>query len=211
MTKSGGQFKRSRARSIPAAPVEARDESTRREQARRALCDAAATLFAARGDVTVRDIAEAAGLNHALVHYYFGSKEALFDAAFEYAGAKAVAKLALAASDSADDIADKLFALDDEALRGARMVMRELLDARVGATAASRRPAPLLQAVAARLHPSRGPPGLKEALAQAAIEFNGFVLVREWLESVAQLNKREAARVAALVKKRFANLIRPWL
>lgn len=50
-----------------------------RDEVRRALVDAAAELFAARGvaSVSVRDIAAAAGVNHGLVHRHFGSKEAL--------------------------------------------------------------------------------------------------------------------------------------
>jgi AcrR family transcriptional regulator len=48
----------------------------------RALLEAGAELFAARGPahVTVRDIAERARVNHGLVHHYFGSKEALLKA-----------------------------------------------------------------------------------------------------------------------------------
>jgi AcrR family transcriptional regulator len=44
-----------------------------------ALVDAAAGLFAARGTAatSVRDVARAAGVNHGLVHHYFGSKDAL--------------------------------------------------------------------------------------------------------------------------------------
>src|SRR6266516_4435303 len=44
---------------------------------------AARTLFAARGyhATTVRDIAAEAGVNAALVHHYFGSKEQVFVAA----------------------------------------------------------------------------------------------------------------------------------
>jgi AcrR family transcriptional regulator len=41
-------------------------------------------MLAERGprDVTIRDVAERAGVNHALVHRYFGSKEELFRAVF---------------------------------------------------------------------------------------------------------------------------------
>ncbi|HEX5643685.1 MAG TPA: helix-turn-helix domain-containing protein [Thermoleophilia bacterium] len=47
-----------------------------------AILDAADVLFRERGyeDVTVRDIAEQAGVSHALVHQYVGSKEDLFRA-----------------------------------------------------------------------------------------------------------------------------------
>ena len=49
-----------------------------REQTTAAILDAAEKLFAARGftAVTVRDIAAEAGVSHALVHRYLGSKQA---------------------------------------------------------------------------------------------------------------------------------------
>ncbi len=51
-------------------------------QAREALLDAASRLFAARGveGVSLRRIADQAGVTPAMVHYYFGSKEGLHDA-----------------------------------------------------------------------------------------------------------------------------------
>src|SRR3954452_2899923 len=44
----------------------------------------AVDLLAERGprEVTIRDVAEGAGVNHALVHRYFGTKEELFRAVF---------------------------------------------------------------------------------------------------------------------------------
>ena len=56
-----------------------------REEASRALVDAAATLFAERpsGRVTVREIAARAGVNPTYVHRYFGGKQNLMRAAME--------------------------------------------------------------------------------------------------------------------------------
>jgi AcrR family transcriptional regulator len=56
-----------------------------REEASRALIAAAAALFAERssGHVTVREIADRAGVNHGLVHRYFGTKQNLRRAALE--------------------------------------------------------------------------------------------------------------------------------
>jgi AcrR family transcriptional regulator len=50
-----------------------------RASSERSLIDAATVLFAERGPsaVTVRMIAERAGVNHGLVHHYFGSKQGL--------------------------------------------------------------------------------------------------------------------------------------
>ena len=50
------------------------------------IIQAAEKLFAEQGfkGTSVRDIAETAGINLAMVSYYFGSKEKLFEAMFEY-------------------------------------------------------------------------------------------------------------------------------
>jgi AcrR family transcriptional regulator len=44
---------------------------------REALIEAAADLFAERGDASVRSIARRAGVNHGLIHHYFGGKAGL--------------------------------------------------------------------------------------------------------------------------------------
>jgi AcrR family transcriptional regulator len=71
LESSGGPGRRPRRRS--------------REEVSQALIDAAATLFAERpsGRVTVREIADRAGVNAGLVHRYFGRKERLMRAAME--------------------------------------------------------------------------------------------------------------------------------
>jgi AcrR family transcriptional regulator len=57
---------------------------------RGAILDAARTAFAARGydAVSVRSVARDAGVDAALVHRFFGSKEQLFVAAMELAGSQ---------------------------------------------------------------------------------------------------------------------------
>jgi AcrR family transcriptional regulator len=61
----------------------------------RALIDAAATLFGARGPdaVSVRDLAAEAGVNHGLVHRYFGSKEGLLGAVLDRLAADVAAQV----------------------------------------------------------------------------------------------------------------------
>lgn len=58
------------------------DKPRGRQAVMDALLDAAATLFAARGTaaVSIRDIANEAGVNHGLVHRHFGSKTVLLRA-----------------------------------------------------------------------------------------------------------------------------------
>src|SRR3546814_7260502 len=55
------------------------------ERSKQALLEAAQRLFSGRGytEVSVRDIAADAGINPALVSYYFGSKKALFAMALD--------------------------------------------------------------------------------------------------------------------------------
>jgi AcrR family transcriptional regulator len=57
-----------------------------REQVRAALIQSASQLFAERGPagVSVRDVAAHAGVNHGLVHQYFGSKQALLGEVLEF-------------------------------------------------------------------------------------------------------------------------------
>src|SRR5262245_50115716 len=54
-------------------------------EARERILLAAESLFAAKGfsATTVRDIARAAQLNLAMIHYYFGNKQGLYRAIFE--------------------------------------------------------------------------------------------------------------------------------
>lgn len=56
------------------------------ESSAQALIDAAVELFAERGpnEVSVRQIARHAGVNHGLVHYYFGSKSGLVTAVLDH-------------------------------------------------------------------------------------------------------------------------------
>src|SRR5262245_40283565 len=58
---------------------------TGEEQVRAALVDAATELFEASGPAhgSVRQVAQRAGVNHGLVHYYFGSKDALLAAVLD--------------------------------------------------------------------------------------------------------------------------------
>jgi AcrR family transcriptional regulator len=61
------------------------------------LIEAATQLFGLRnpGSVSVREIAKLAGVNHGLVHHYFGSKQALVQAVLDDLGSKARASLAI--------------------------------------------------------------------------------------------------------------------
>ena len=61
-----------------------RPKGTDNKETATVILDAAEKLFSANGfhGVTVRAVADECGVDSALVHYYFGTKQALFDAVF---------------------------------------------------------------------------------------------------------------------------------
>lgn len=69
-------------------------------EARAKILAAAEGLFAARGfaGTSVRDIARSAGVNGAMIHYYFGNKEGLYRAIIETAASTVQALLMTATS-----------------------------------------------------------------------------------------------------------------
>lgn len=72
---------------IPMTPRRGRPPKTRARPAgdtRESILDAAEDLFSKHGfyGVTIREVAREAGVDTALVHYYFGAKRDLFDAVF---------------------------------------------------------------------------------------------------------------------------------
>jgi AcrR family transcriptional regulator len=71
------------------------------------IVKAAQKLFAARGysGAAIRDIARAAGVNGAMIHYYFGSKEGLYHSIIETAATDIRAKLlnAISSGQSIDE------------------------------------------------------------------------------------------------------------
>ncbi|HVG20901.1 MAG TPA: TetR family transcriptional regulator [Blastocatellia bacterium] len=78
-------------------------------EARAKILAAAEELFAARGfaGASVRDLARSAGVNGAMIHYYFGNKEGLYRAIIESA-ASTVRALLLNATSSAQTLEETL-------------------------------------------------------------------------------------------------------
>lgn len=75
----------SKTRQKPAAPRERKRQVERRQEAREKILDAAEQLFSRNGfhGVTIKEVAQLAGVDAALLHYYFVNKPTLFDAVFE--------------------------------------------------------------------------------------------------------------------------------
>ncbi len=106
----------------PVSPDAPRGE----QEVRAALVASASRLFAARGpaNVSVREVAVDAGVNHGLVHHYFGSKDGLLRAVLDDLAEHAAAEIA-------DwDGGDSLFVQNGAAARHGRIVAFLLLDAR---------------------------------------------------------------------------------
>lgn len=93
-----------------------------------AVLDAAMTLFATRGpaSVSVRDIAAVAGVNHALIHRHFGSKQEVLRAVLERT-AHEIAAIAAEVTDSRAGM-ERLFAAGVEHETYWRALARALLD-----------------------------------------------------------------------------------
>ena len=79
-----------------------------REEVRRALLDAAQRLIAERGpsNVSLREIAEAAGVNFGLVYQYLGTREELLREVYQAAAKRSAVQL-----EQIDDLADAVGAL----------------------------------------------------------------------------------------------------
>jgi AcrR family transcriptional regulator len=80
------------------------------------LLDTAELLFSRKGfeGTSVRDIAEEAGINTAMISYYFGSKEKLMEAIFERRSMNIKEKVDLLMKDDSLDPFQKIFRLLDD-------------------------------------------------------------------------------------------------
>lgn len=105
------------------------------EAARELILAAATRLFAEKGvrGATITEIAAAAGVNRAMISYYFGGKDALYDAIIDAAVADAAATLgqaefAPASKDSLRELVLTLAGMLGRRPHVGKMVMREYLE-----------------------------------------------------------------------------------
>src|ERR1700685_1554029 len=84
------------------------------------LIDIAGLLFSQKGfdGTSVRDIAEAAGINTAMISYYFGSKEKLMEAIFEKKSLNIKEKVDHLLKDDSLDPLEKMYSLVDVYVEG---------------------------------------------------------------------------------------------
>jgi AcrR family transcriptional regulator len=84
------------------------------------LLDTAEMLFSRKGfdGTSVRDIAEAAGINTAMISYYFGSKEKLMEEIFERKSMNIREKVDMLLKDDTQDPFQKIYSLVDVYIEG---------------------------------------------------------------------------------------------
>jgi AcrR family transcriptional regulator len=159
---------------------------------RASLIDAATQLFASRGpaQVSVREIAEAAGVNHGLVHHYFGSKEALLHEALDSLARQAAKEI------SEWQGGELVFAEDGAIERHGRIVAHLLL--------ASGEPAvqtefPAVRALVRELRRrGLGEADARERAAQVTALVLGWQLFEPFLTRAAELDSDRSSRAARL-------------
>jgi AcrR family transcriptional regulator len=161
-----------------------------------ALIDATAALILERGvSVSVRDIARRAGVNHGLVHTYFGSKEALLSAGFGHLVDRAAAEL----DEDGFPPADLAFRRGGEV---ARALARTMLDV-TGDPYPSHPILPSWRAALARSRPEATDAELDEAIILATTLGLGWALFAEHLCGVLDVDEDERdaieRRVLALI------------
>ncbi|HYW03016.1 MAG TPA: TetR/AcrR family transcriptional regulator [Gammaproteobacteria bacterium] len=83
------------------------------EETRYALLEAARALFSARGydGVPVRHLAQAAGVNAAMVHYHFGSKAGLYREMLQLAATEVLDRVQAALSHPGTDVNERIESL----------------------------------------------------------------------------------------------------
>ncbi len=180
-----------------------RERRGSREQTTTAILDAAEKLFAARGftAVTVRDIAAEAGVSHALVHRYLGSKADVYRAML----VRNEDAIRSAASDEDDILAAASLMLREgltHQRRYVRLVAHSALhglsyDRTAGSFAATQRLVELAQnavaagektPVAGTTAPDRGVVDPKFVVASVVALFIGWIAAEDWILRAASLD-----------------------
>lgn len=164
-------------------------DAPRGQQAvRAALIEAAADLLAAKSNVSVREIATRANVNHGLVHHYFGGKEQLEREVLEYLASQQHELLANAVRTPRDllEAAIDVARADD---RFWRVLGRMLLDGRPIDRIQSAFP------VVRRLIEALEASGVAEArilVAEGLASVLGWMMYDRWIRRATGLSDEEA-------------------
>jgi AcrR family transcriptional regulator len=187
----------------PGRPTARRGAPRGELQVRAALVAAATDLFADRGPsaVTVREIADAARVNHGLVHHYFGSKDGLVTAVLEQLATQSAAALEREPTSA-------LYAAGGAIERHGRILAHLLLEGR--AIGDHKTGFPSMHALIDRYRRASdvSDADARTRVAQVAALVLGWQLFEPFLASAAGLDLTEATRSAVLDDAVDALLVR---
>src|SRR4051812_47172542 len=174
-------------------PRPARPNAPHGESAvRAALVEAGGELFASRGParVSVREVAERAGVNHGLVHHYFGSKDGLLAAVLDQLASAATEEMI--ASERRRSTA-ALYAADGPSARHGRIVAHVILEGRDPAQLKTSFPS--IEVLVQRLR-NTGMPNrrARERAAQVLAVVLGWQLFEPFLTAAAGLDVSDRTR-----------------
>jgi AcrR family transcriptional regulator len=180
------------------------DRPTRREATTDSILDAAERLFSERGftAVSVRDIAQAAGVSHALVHRYLGPKEEIYRAVL-----RRNEDVMRAVASGTDDLREALLLMIREGLANHRPYLRLVAhsalhglpyETTIGRFRATERLVELAERRAARA-PDPRPDALPPRLVVAVIVslYLGWVSLEPWIVRAAGLQDLDEETLAA--------------
>lgn len=190
-------------------------DATRREQPRgreavvTAVVAAARELFASRGyaAVSVRDIAEAAGVNHGLIHRHFGSKDAVLKAVLQgmFSEVGAVAQGPL--DPASPDFVTRLFPVAATRKQDWQILMRAVLDGFDFADAGF--VFPITDSVVRHVAARRGADDQETRMIAAAVIAGGlgWLLLEDYLQTALSLDETDKARLLARMADIFQTLV----
>ena len=187
-----------------------------REKSTAAILDAAEKLFSARGfsAVTVRDIAAEAGVSHALVHRYLGSKQDVYRAML----VRNESALRNAVSGD-DDLPTAVSLMLREGLahqrRYVRLIAHSVLhglsyERTSGRFAATERLVELAEAAAASEGDARDPDALDPRFVVASVValFIGWIATDDWVLRAAGLQEMSDDEIADSLERIMLQLLR---
>jgi AcrR family transcriptional regulator len=168
---------------------------------RASLIAAAADLFSQRGpaNVSVREVARVANVNHGLVHHYFGSKDGLLGAVLDDLGAR------VASAVTHGDPEETLRDTDGPVARHARIVAQLLLEGRNPADVQTTFPTVDALAATLRARGRSADDAARRAVLAASLAM-GWQLFAPFLERAAGLD--DGPRTSAALDAGFRRLLR---
>ena len=187
-----------------------------REQTTAAILDAATKLFAERGftAVSVRDIAAEAGVSHALVHRYLGSKQDVYRAML----VRSEDAIRSAASDD-DELLTSVSLMLREGLTSQRRYVRLIAHSALhglpyertsGRFAATERLVELAEAAAASEGDARDPDALDPRFVVASVVslFIGWIAADDWVLRAAGLRDMSDDEIMDSLERIMLQLLR---